>query len=217
MRLPPLARPRTVWLPTLLGWALMGTLLIAPLALWIRWGETWLSTDQPVQPDVLLIDGWVKDEPIAAASQLFKEQHFRLVVAAGTYEGEKWQARRWSMALDAQRLLRQKGVPEEKILLAQGPDVAAHRTYAALVAARDALKKSAITPRSVTVYTRGMHARRSAMVARKVFGSDIPVGVISWRPPGTETTPWWKESSRAEDFLKETVGVLWEWLADSGR
>lgn len=217
MRIPPLARPRTVWLPTLLGWALLGTLLVAPLALWFRWGETWLSADQPVQPDVLLIDGWIKEEPIAAASRLFAEQHFRQVVATGTFEGERWQAKRWNLALDAQRLLRRNGVPDEKIVLAQAPDVVAHRTHAALVAAKEALAQSGRTPCAVTVYTRGMHARRSALVARKVFGPDIPVGVISWRPPGTEATPWWKESSRAEDFLKETVGLLWEWLADSGR
>ena len=166
---------------------------------------------------MLIVEGWIREEPIQGASLEFLKGGYRYVVATGGYTGERWEARRWSDAEIARRSLLQNGVPPEKVVFAQAPDAEASRTFSAAVTAKQVLDEKGLLPKAVTVYTMGAHARRSRLVYQKVFGSKVPVGVISWKPPGSESEPWWRNSSRAADFVKETVGCIWEWLFDSGR
>jgi uncharacterized SAM-binding protein YcdF (DUF218 family) len=210
-------RRRTVWLPTLLGGFVFLLVCLTPIAFWLTQGERILSADRVRAPDILVVDGWIMDEPIHAAGLEFGRRSYRYVVAAGGYTGEKWSKLRWSTAEVARRCLRESSVPPEKIILAQSPDADSQRTYWTAIAVKVALDARNISPRTITVFTRGAHALRSRLVYKKVFGKEIEVGTISWIPPGAESVPWWHDSERAVEFIKETCGSLWEWLCDSGR
>ena len=217
MKFPALVRRRTVWLPTWLGGCILFAAGLAPLVFWGLAGERFLSADREVPHDVLIVEGWIREEPIQGASLEFLKGGYRYVVATGGYTGERWTVRRWSDAEIAREGLLRSGVPPEKVVFAQAPDAEASRTFSTAMAAKQALDEKDLIPKAVTVYTRGAHARRSRLVYQKVFGPTVQVGVISWKPQGSESEPWWRNSSRAEDFVKETAGCFWEWLFDSGR
>jgi hypothetical protein len=75
-----------------------------------------------------------------------------------------------------------------------------------------------VHPVAVNVFTAGAHARRSQLVYRKVFGSKVKVGVISWGAPERNSRrAWWTSSERTLELFKETLGYTYELLFSSGR
>lgn len=212
-----LVRRTTVWLPTGVGWLVLLGLLLGPVVFWVLAGEEILSADRVMTKEVLVVDGWIQEEPIQSAAQEFLRGGYQHVVAAGGINGEKWSKFRWSNADIARKGLMRAGVPPEKIIVAQAPDPEAHRTYVTAQAVWRSLEANGPLPRSITVYSRGPHALRSRLIFQKVFGPTTEVGVVSWKPPGSETQRWWRDSSRADEFVRESCAFLWEWLFDSGR
>jgi uncharacterized SAM-binding protein YcdF (DUF218 family) len=213
----PLIRRRTVWLPTLLGWAVLSILFITPLVLWWFQGEAFFSRTDRVPADVLVVEGWVGMECPQAVAAEFEHGEYRNLVITGGMTGEPWSQRRWSYVEETELSLIRHGVPKGRILDAPTRDTERQRTYEMAVASWRALKTNEIQPTGINVFTRSSHARRSRLVFAKVFGSSTKVGVISWAPPGYDSGPWWRSSGRAVEFLKETVGYLYELLLNSGR
>jgi uncharacterized SAM-binding protein YcdF (DUF218 family) len=191
--------------------------LIAPGIFWLIWGEDLLAASREAPHEYLIVDGWIGEVPIETASREYTNGGYRYVVATGGYEGSDWSKHRWSDAEIAKRNLLNNGVPAEEIIFAQAPAASIHRTFTTAAACKTELQRSGLTPKSVVVFVRGAHARRSRMVFQKVFGPDVQVGVIGWRNPLDGQQRWWRSSERAEDFLKESVGCLFEWAFNSGR
>jgi len=154
---------------------------------------------------------------MGAAAKEFLNGDYRWVIGTGLYSSEIGNEPRWSYAEVAVDNLLYSGVPKEKIIAAPAADVEEHRTYESALAVSKVLKALDPKPRSVTVFTRGAHARRSRLVYAKVLGADFNVGVVAWFPPGTESTCWWHSSGRAREFIVETVAWAYELLLNSGR
>lgn len=212
-----LVRRREVWFPTLLGATVLLAVCVTPALFWLAEGERILSANRGTIHEILVVDGWIQEEPMQAASVEFARGGYRYVVAAGGYTGAQWSNQRWSYAEIARKYLVHCGVPPARIISAQAPGSDVNRTYLTAVAVKVALDARELTPRAVTVYTRGAHAFRSRLVYQKVFGKEVEVGVISWKPPKSRTEPWWRDSERSVEFMKESFGSLWEWAFDSGR
>jgi hypothetical protein len=210
-----LVQRRTVWLPTLAGWFLLLVLGCVPAVIWFFWGEGILAVTDREPADVLVVEGWIGAEGIRAAYNEFVVGGYKLVVATGGLSGERWSVRRWNYANEAADGLARLGVPEDKLIVAPSRDTDVQRTFEMAIAARNGLDSA--TGRTINIFTRGAHARRSRLIFAKVFGSDFRVGVVSWKPPLFSQEPWWRSSERAEDLIKETVGYVFELMANSGR
>ena len=212
-----LIRPRTIWWPTLLGWACLLGVFAAGLLLWCFKAEPFLALTQRAPADVLVVEGWPDDEALRAARDEFVRGGYRFVVATGARMGERWTGLRWSMAEETERVLLKLGLSREQVILAKPEDVERHRTFASAVAVWRTLQARGIAPKAINVFSLSVHARRSRLVYAKVQRPAVPVGVISWSPAGYGTEPWWESSSRTLELLKETVGYPYELLLNSGR
>jgi len=165
----------------------------------------------------MVVEGWVGPETIDAAADAFSHESFRWVVAAGGPTGERRNRKRQTYAEIAADGLIEAGVASEKIIRAPARDVETQRTYESAIAVREALVMKGLSPKTLTIFTRGVHARRSQLVYSKVFGRDTQISVISWQPTSQHTKFWWQSSARAKDFFTETIGYVYEALFDSGR
>ena len=215
--MPRLFRRRTLWCPTWLGWALLLVGIGGFGSLWWFQGEAFLSLTAREPADVLVVEGWIGAAGVQEAVTEFKFGGYHTIVATGSLTGESWDKRRWSYAIEAEQQLLRAGIARDQVILAMPNETQRQRTHAMAVAAEEALRAQGIRPTSVNVFTRGPHARRSRLVFAKVFGPEVKVGVIAWLPPGYESTAWWRSSERSDDFLKESVGYLYELLLSSGR
>lgn len=210
---------RHVLFPTLWGWLLLLLCLTSlALAWWFR-AEAFLSLNQPLQANVMVVEAWTGTDGVAAAAAEFKQpgNSYDYIVATGGLAGDRWNNRRWNYAEVAERDLRRLGIPADRIITAASEDVANQRTFESAITAKQRLESKGIRPKALNVFTRGVHARRSRLIFSKVFGPETEVGVISWTPPGYYEGPWWQSSVRADELIKETVGYLFEFLLNSGR
>lgn len=205
--------------PTLWGWLLLLVLFAVPILGWTFFGENFLATTHRVPADTLVVEAWLREDGALAAAPEFSnpEMHYRFLVAAGGLTGERWHKRRWNEVEVVREQLEQMKFPSSAFIAANTPDVEIQRTYETAVAARRALESHGIKPTGINVLTRGPHARRSRLVFQKAFGPDVPVGVIAWKPPGFAEQRWWQSSERALDFLKESLGWVYEGTLSSGR
>lgn len=210
-------KPRTLWLPTLLGWFTLGTVGLAPAVVWLCCGEAFLSQTRRESAEVLVVESWIGMPGVAAAKQEFESAPYQVLISAGALTNHRWGTQRWNFATLGRDYLLRRGFPAEKVWEAPARATAAQRTYESALAVKRALTERNLQPTAVNVVTLGAHARRSRLIFARVLGPDIKVGVISWRPQAENALRWWQSSERAEDFLKESVAYPLEFIAHSGR
>jgi uncharacterized SAM-binding protein YcdF (DUF218 family) len=208
---------RQVWCPTRLGSCLMVALLLVPTFWWVSYGESFLSLNQRLEPEVLVVEGWIGIDGVRAAQAEFEQYGYRYIVTTGDLHYDRWREDHGSLAVMTARELIQLGVPENKVIVAPARKVGTQRTYQSAVAVWRALQAKGIHPHTLNVFTEGAHARRSRLIFAKVEGPEIRVGVLAWTPPGYVVGPWWCSTERAKGLLTETAGYLFEVLLNSGR
>jgi len=210
----PLLRRRQVWLPTWRGWLCL-LVLVVGLFVWLfRALYPFLALSQPVPgADIMVIEGWVPDHVIQAATAEFKRDHYRLVVAAGGSrpKGSTLSTYRTYAALTAATLLK-VGLPPDQVIEAAGALTGRGRTLHSAQAVRAKLAELRVTPSALNVVTEGPHARRTWTVFHRVFGPPVRLGVISYPPEDYDPRRWWATSEGAKVTVTEAIGWLHEWL-----
>jgi len=211
-------RKRTVWLPTWRGWLFLlasGGLLLLAL---FKTAHPFLAITRPVPANVLVIEGWLPDHALRAAATEFGERSYDCVVTVGgplprgdILAGHK------SYATVSARTLLKLDVPPDKLLEAPAAPTFRNRTFEAAKAAKVKLAQAGIRIRGLNVVSGGPHARRTRMVYRRVFGDEIPVGVISIASEEYDPQHWWRSSEGIKETFGEGLGWAYEWAFASGR
>ena len=212
-----LARRRVLWWPTLLGWACLLMAFASVVLAWVFAGEKFLSLTHREPAEILVVEGWIGTDGVAAARAEFLQGGYRYIVTCGSSTPRRWGKKQWNYANEAEQQLRNEGLPPECIIAAPAPEMESQRTYESALAVRRAMESRGILRGSANVFTLNAHARRSRLVFARALGSETRVGVVSWFPKVYTPGPWWHSSERAEDFLKESAGYLFERLLGSGR
>lgn len=213
-----LLKRQTVWCPTLAGWAVLSVIPFLPALWWCCCAEPFLAQSRPhPAATVLVVDGWIGLEGLECARNEFLGANYELLVAAGGPTTSPWEVTPSNYAEMAQRELLRLGVPADRLLAAPSTTLDNGRTHAMAVAVRDALRARGLAPAAVNIFTRGVHARRSRLVYAKVLKTVTAVGCTSWLSRAEIGRPWWHSSERSKDLINETVGYLFELLANSGR
>ena len=208
-----LFRKRQVWLPTWRGWLclLLGLSALAWTA--VRRAHTFLAVTRPVPADVLVVEGWVSDSIVRAAADEFRTNYYRYVVATGCPipKGHILYGDRTYASVAAKSLVK-LGIPPSQVIEAPPKETFRHRTLEAARAAKRKLDGLGIRPLGINVTTCGPHARRTWITYRRVFGPQVPVGVIA--RPSEEFDPdrWWASSEGMKETLTEGFGWFYEAL-----
>jgi hypothetical protein len=209
---------RNIWWPTWKGWLLLFFVFVAPVTIWAWLGEPYLTRNDAVVADTLVIESWIQADALHAAAAEYRSGGYRHLVITGGLTGSKGSLRRRSYSSIATRELLDAGVAQAEIIAAETPDVENQRTYVMAVSVRRVLEERNVRPAAVNVFTAGAHARRSRLVYAKVFGPEVKVGVMAWTVwDRTASRPWWTSSERTLELIKETLGYSYELLFDSGR
>jgi uncharacterized SAM-binding protein YcdF (DUF218 family) len=213
-------RRRTLCAPTGLGIVSLASLFFGPLIWWFYRGESFLSASRRIEgASLLIVEGWIGPEGLAAAKAEFEAGNYALIVTSGgTTITEGWERGGWNYASGAAEHFIRSGVPREKILAAPALGSDSGRTYSAARVVREKLDAFGLHPKAVNVFTAGTHAGRSALVFSKILGPKIKVGVIAWQAPGEDrAAPWWRNSKRARNLITESAGFFYELFLNSGR
>ena len=208
---------RVVWVPTWLGLVTFSIFTMFPLLWWAFKGETYLGASSQECADILVVEGWIGTEGVSAAKREFQTGRYRYIITSSGLSGDPWNPKRWNFALEAEKQLLGSGLRRDQVVAAIPRAVESHRTFESAAAVWRTLQLREIKPVALTVFTRGVHARRSRLVFERVFKSKLPIGVVAWQPVGLRDGAWWESSARATEMIKESVAFFFELLFNSGR
>lgn len=159
------------------------------------------------EAEYTLVEGWMSDADLAAvlAHPAVGERSVLLATGGPIERGGVLLPEYADYARFAQARLAALGVAPERLAAAPAGATARDRTYAAARAARAFFAERGVARARVNLATRGVHARRSALLFRRALGPGFEVGAIAL-PEEFTASDWWKSSHGFR-------AVLYEWLA----
>ncbi|KMP12152.1 hypothetical protein UR09_01760 [Candidatus Nitromaritima sp. SCGC AAA799-A02] len=209
-------RERRILTP--LGWGTV-FLVIGTLVLSIILNiYSFLAPTQPVQGDILVVEGWLPEYALDWVRKKFQNENRQLLVVTGGkltvgYHLSKYKT--WAH-LGAETL-REQGIRAEKILSIPSPDVQKDRTYATAVEVKKRLAEKSLTPQSIDVISFGPHSRRTWLMFKTVFQPQVQVGIIAIEPREYDSSRWWVSSAGVRTMISEVIAYLYARLIFSPR
>jgi hypothetical protein len=197
----PLPRPLRRLLKTLLVLLLLALLLVL-LASRLY---PFLSPSAPAGSDALVIEGWLADAPLEEALAWADAHGIKtLYLTGGPIETGSWLAAwRTYPEMTAARLEAIGAAARYDIRPVPAPRTRKDRTWLSAVTLRDALAPD--LPSSLTLASEAPHVRRSALLFRRVFGTNTTIGTLPLTPTDFDSTDWWRSSSGVRTVLSETI------------
>ena len=212
--MPRLFRRRHVWLPTAWGALVLLAVAVALVGVLVRGVAFWLAPTEPAVHDggarTLVIEGWLDDTALDDAVPLIRSGRYQRVVTSGG-PIETWrEIQPWpSYAERAADHLRRRGVPATAVTAVPAPDLAQDRSYGSAVVVRRWARDQGIALPAVDVFSADVHARRSRLVYRMVFGPGVDVGIVAAQPHRYSLAHWWATSEGAKAVVGELLSVAW--------
>ena len=205
-----LFRRYELWLPSLRGFLMALCLLVGALGFTVRNQCTFLSPNDRVGGDLLVMEGWVPDHVVRAAIDEFHRGGYRqlLVTGGGIERGERLSEWKTYAQLGQASLIRM-GFPPEKTLAVVGSQVDRDRTFNCALQLREWFLKQGTFPPVVQVISTGPHCRRTRLMFEVGLGPQTRVGIISVADPAYPERRWWINSTGFRDVIAETIAYIY--------
>jgi hypothetical protein len=206
-----LFRRRECWVPTARGWIAAVLLFLACGAALVRLIASFLSVNQPVTADVLIVEGWLPDYAMRGAVEEFKHGRYKYVVTSGEADPDlaSWAHPYRTWAEFAAANLEKLGIQTNYIVSAPSAFTTHDRTYTSALGVENWLEANHSSTRSVNVYTLGAHARRTRLLFEKALGSKMKVGIFAHPDNSYNTRRWWATSEGVRDVVSEGVAYVY--------
>ena len=199
------------WSLTVRAKIILVFVLIGAGVLGVRSVFPFLALTEPVDTNVLVVEGWVHPYAIAASAKEFRNGKYeRIFTTGGPVIGKGGYVNDFqtSASVGADRL-KAVGIPARALQMVPSHEDGRDRTYSSAVAFREWLRTHNTQLASFNVLTEGAHGRRTRLMYEKAFGPTVRVGVISILSPDFDAKHWWSYSEGAEEVLQETVAYVY--------
>jgi hypothetical protein len=169
-------------------------MLLIPLFLVVAFAlcgvHDFLAVSSPAGKGILVVEAWIPVEALSEAIGAFKRGNYCYLVVVGN--------RNSASGISAEQLLspvdqaagelEKSGFDGSKVIRVYH-DNSTDKTFSSARALKTWLLENPKVPRSIDVFTVGVHARRSWIAFEKALGDDFHVGIIAARAmyynPGT--------------------------------
>ena len=211
-----LFRRREVWLPTAWGWTLLVAVAVVVALVALPRVGGFLAPSSPASgrdgrgAQLLVVEGWLDEDALRAAVEVARSGRYATVATSGG-PIETWrELQPWpSYAERAADWLRRHGVTDVRVSAVPAPAAPQDRSFLSAAAVRDWARTNGIAADAVDVFSSSVHARRSWLLYRMAFGSDVEVGIVAATPTGYSLDRWWATSEGTKAVLGEVVSLAW--------
>ena len=193
------------------NWGWLGVLLIVAFFLWLLLFklEPFLAYSQPVDAEILIVEGWIADEGIIGAIDEYERNPYKLMITAGSPFGRgEYLSEYRDFANLSKATMIALGFDADKIQPIPTPQVIRDRTLTSADAVKQWLNENNITPKGVNIYTIDVHGRRTWLLYKRVF-KPIPTGIISHPPLDYNPDAWWTSSEGFRKVLSEGIAYIY--------
>ncbi len=197
------------WTLTLRGWLFVLFLL---LSIFVCFGlsiHPFLRVSQPVDAEVMVVEGWVGDRVIEGAIAEFQAKNYRLMITTGDELGRGQYLSDYDTYADvAAATAIALGLNSEEVVAVSSLDVAINRTAASAEAVKQWLMASDLTVNAINLYSYNLHTRRSWLIFRRILEPEIKVGAIAF-PANYYGRSWWQTSEGIKSVILETMSYVY--------
>lgn len=169
-----------------------------------------LSKNDPVNGDYLLLDGQMPDFAIRNAIEIFNESNYKTIITTGgkfpsgyIVSGKK------NMAELTYATFIELGFDSAKIIAIQGGDIPTNRTYNSGLSLKRWFSEHNINNAEIDILAIGCHARRSHILFQKALGDNYNVGIIAIEDKSYDNKKWWKTSKASRNVISETIAFIY--------
>lgn len=206
MKFPRLFRRKSLVLPTLVGWLLILVMLGLILGFLFRNMAIFLTVNDPVGADYLVIESWMDKGELDQALEYFNAQDFAKAVIVGGPISDDFHRMDTSYAERGANYLQAQGLPGAKLAVVKVPYSAQNRTFLNGVMVREWFKQQGISLTRLDVFSSSTHTRRSRDLYQLAFGEQTEIGIIASEPLGFTPAHWWKSSDSGKGVAVEFAG-----------
>ncbi len=213
MRLPPLLKKRELTVPTVWGW--LALLLLSSVVLFsaLRFSHSFLAITRPVGGGIMVIEGWIPDDALKAATEYFqRESYSTIVVTGGPLESGSFLKEYADYSKLGAATLRKLGVPDSSLISVPAPYVSRDRTLTSAMVFKHWLDSTGYKCTKLDLYSFDAHSRRSAMLFRRALGKEVRVGVVALPDFSYDSRNWWKTSSGFRMVVGEMIAYVYAFL-----
>ncbi|HJN05176.1 MAG TPA: DUF1684 domain-containing protein [Bacteroidales bacterium] len=204
-----LFRKRNCTRPTLLGWVIILLFLAVIFRLSLVAVYYFLAVNNSVNSKTLVLEGFAPTYVVKDALKYYKENEFdRLIVTGIPIVNYEFIAPYKNTALATMTAIRKFGFNDTVYIADIPTNILIDRTYNTAVATKMLFDENN-WPKNFDIYSVGVHARRSRMMFRKVFGSDYDIGIISHQDRTFDPNHWWRNSKGFRNVSNEFVATLY--------
>ncbi len=170
-----------------------------------------LATTHRVNASALVVEGWIHEYAIKAALKEFQDNHYeRIFTTGGPVEGNGGYVNDYQTSASVGAdLLKKYGLPNDSVQMVPSRVMDRDRTYGSAIALRNWLRDHNVRVSGIDVVTENLHARRTQLLYQKVFGRQVPVGIIGVPNPDYDSKHWWRYSDGVREVLGESIAYLY--------
>lgn len=192
------------WLASLLLVGSIGTVAFFTI-------HPFLAVTHREKTDILVVEGWMLPCTMdQAASEFANGGYQRVYTTGGPAAGiGKYISDYSTVASIGAGLLRQAGVPADKVQMVPSRVTVRDRTFNAAMALKLYFQTNHISPSAINVVTEGSHARRTRLLFQKAFGKEVTVGIISLPSCDYDPKHWWRYSQGVRDVIGEGIAYVY--------
>ena len=206
MKFPQLFRCRRVVLPTLSGWLLILVAIGLVVGFVFRNMAIFLTVNEPVGADYLVIESWMDKEELDQALEYFNAHDFEKAILVGGPISNDFHRIDTSYAERGANYFRARDMPVEKSVIVNAPYSAQNRTFLNAVMVREWFKQQGISLTRLDVFSSSVHTRRSRDLYRLAFGDQVEIGITASEPRDFTPEDWWNSNDRGKGVAVELAG-----------
>jgi uncharacterized SAM-binding protein YcdF (DUF218 family) len=202
---------RERWALSWRGQLILASALLLVGALCIKSVYPFLAITDPVNANILVVEGWIHEYAIRAAIKEFQSNHYQRVFTTGgpvLGTGGYINDFHTSASLGAD-LLRKNGLANGSVQIVPSRVMDRDRTYGSAVALRNWFRDHKMAVPGINIVTEDLHARRTRLLFQKAFGKDVQVGIIAVANVDYPANRWWHYSEGLEDVVSELAAYLY--------
>jgi hypothetical protein len=178
---------------------------VAAACLFMQKVHPFLAVNEPVDADVMVVEGWVPDYVLDAAIAEYRAGGYQRIYAAGIESA--------GPVADGTRAIHHMvlhGIEPGTVTLAAAPPTRSNRTSSMARAVSQAVQRSGAILTAVNVVTLGPHGRQSRLAYQRMLGRNTVVGIITVPKSDYDPDRWWASEAGIRKTLKDFAGWLRE-------
>jgi hypothetical protein len=148
----------------------------------------------------------------SAVNEIVLPVNSNMVFLYGSREG-KYEFKKHlntSTATDAAGFLRSAKLPDSMVIAVETTHTIYSKTYTSALDVKQWLEDNHMDKgRSLTVFTMGLHARRSLVCYKKAFGKNAEIGVLAGKDNRITDGNWYRTLRGWKDIASETAGLIY--------